>query len=221
MTILDIDALTDFLSRWYAVTDIGLPSSAIDSGVIVPETLKLAWVKIGRLSAGYEEWVRTGNPSPLACQDGLAAPGPLLVRDGIAQVVTENQGNWSIGYKDGDQTIDPPVFTDFLEQEIGGVGFVPLGCNLSDLIITSVLSETVFFGLVSFPSIEELAAECNETIWTGHYYNAVGKGDVFEVPSHQIRTNNEENMLCLYWGGKFSGFLASSSKGRERLKPFL
>jgi hypothetical protein len=221
MTILNIDDLTDFLSRWYAVTDLGLPCGAIDSEAIVPETLRLAWLKIGRLSVGYEEWVRTGNPSPLACQDGFVAPAPLLVRDGISQVVTENQGNWSIGYEEGDQMIDPPVFTDFLEQEIGGVGFVPLGCNLSSLIITSVLAETVFFGSISIPSIEELAAECDNTIWIGQYYNAVGQGDEYEVPSHQIRTNNEENMLGLYWGGKFSGFLASSSKGRERLKPFL
>lgn len=221
MIVSSLDDLTDFLSRWYGGADLSFPSVAIHPDVIVPETLRQTWLQIGGLSVGYDDWLRTGKRSPLACQDGLVAPGALNVRNGIAQVVSENQGNWSIGYKDGIEMVDPPVYSDFLEQEIGGVGFIPLGCNLSELIITSVLTETIFFGALPEADVEEFSAECNHAIWTGHYYNAVGQGETYETPSHQIRTNHDGNLLGLYWEGKFSGFLASSSKGRERLGSLL
>lgn len=221
MTVSDIDELSDFLANWYGVTDLSIPPSAIQADAVVPDILRNAWLKIGRLWVGYDDWVRTGAPSPLACQDGLAAPGRLYVRDGIVQVVSENQGNWGIGYSDGTQLADPPVFSDFLEQEIGGVGFAPLGCNLSDLIITSALTETIFFGAISAENLEAHAAKCDRPIWMGHYYNAVGHGEKYEAPSHQIRTNPQEDLLTLYWDDEFSGFLAHSKESRERLQMFL
>jgi hypothetical protein len=129
--------------------------------------------------------------------------------------------NWAIGYKDGDHASDPEVFSDFLEQEIGGTGFVPLGCRLSSLIITSALTETVFFGVVATNEAKGIADKCDRIVWTGLYYNAVGYGADYEAPSHQIRTNQNEDMLVLYLGDKFSGFVASSANSRKRLDPFL
>lgn len=221
MIISGIDELSSFLSTWYGESDLSIPASAIPPDTVVPKALWDTWLKIGRLWVGYKDWVRIGTPSPLACQDGLAAPGSLYVRDGIAQVVSENQGNWAIGYEVGSKLIDPPMFSDFLEQEIRGVGFAPLGCNLSDLIITSALTETIFFGSTSLEGLEEHAARCDRTVWRSRYYNAVGHGEEYEVPSHQIRTNSQNDMLSLYWDDKFSGFLASSKESRRRLQQLL
>lgn len=218
MLVSNLDELSAFLTKWYAVDDFSFAPEKLPTKVTVPDTLLNTWMSLGRLSIGYDEWLRTGTPSPLACQDGFVAPSILIERGGYVQVVSENQGNWSIGYKQGDQASDPEVFSDFLEQEIGGTGFVALGCNLSDLVITSILTETVFFGSISPEEANVLEAKCDHPVWTGRYYNAVGYGDKYETPSHQLRTNSDENMLALYWDNKFSGFLASSSQGQLRLQ---
>lgn len=220
MVVSNLDELSVFLAKWYGVSDLSLAPEKLLSTSLVPKTLLYAWSTIGRLSVGYDEWRRVGTPSPLACQDGFAAPGFLSKRGGFVQVVEENQGNWAIGYKDGDQATDPEVFSDFLEQEIGGTGFVPLGCKLSELIITTALTETIFFGSTEADKANSNSGKCDSVVWKGHYYNAVGYGDVYEIPSHQIRTNKNEDMLALYWEGKFSGFLASSSESKERLRRF-
>jgi hypothetical protein len=221
MLISNLDDLSGFLEKWYGIADLGLRPEAIPSDIIVPDVLRQFWIRVGRLSVGCGEWLLSGNPSPLACQDGIVAPGELYVREGVAQVVLENQGNWAIGYKSEDQSTDPEVFSDFLEQVQGGTGFVQLGCKLSNLVITSALTETIIFGSLRAKNVKELAANCDQTIWTGHYYNAVGQGSDYEVPSHQIRTNSDQSLLSLYWDGEFSGFVASALNGRENLQPFL
>lgn len=221
MPISNLDDLSAYLTKWYGVSDLGFGPEKLPPDTSVPETLLKTWLSIGSLSRGYAEWLRVGTPSPLACQDGFAAPGTLTKRDGYVQVVLENQGNWAIGYKDGDQASDPEVFSDFLEQEIGGTGFVPLGCRLSNLIITSALTETVIFGAIETNEARGIADKCDRIVWTGHYYNAFGYGADYETPSHQIRTNQDESVLALYWDDEFSGFLASSANGRKRLHRFL
>lgn len=222
MLISNIDDLQSFLSRWYGLNDIGLASGLAEPHPNVPEALAIAWTKLRLLWVGYEEWRRSGYCSPLACQDGLAAPGQLVVRDGYVHVVFENQGNWSIGYKEGDNADDPEVYSNFLELEIGGTGFVPLGCRLSELIITSALTETVFFGSINTKEeANDLAAECDCTIWRGHYHSAIGYGQIYEGPSHTIKTSLDQRLLALFWKDKFSGFLAKSSSGREKLQLLL
>lgn len=220
-TFAGLDDLSALLREWYDLEEVSLAVDKIPADAKVPATLISAWLKIGRLSLGYAEWVSTGHPAPLACQDGFAAPGSLFVRDGIAQVVTENQGNWAIGYRHDDPSPDPDMYSDFIEQEIGGTGFVPMGCRLSDLIVTTVLTETVFFGSVSDGNTNAMAVTCDRVLWTGHYYNAVGQGAAYERPSHQIRTNDDGSLLCLFWDGVFSGFVAERLVARARFQELL
>ena len=223
----DIDDLSGFLAAWYAVDDLAISEKDIPSHAMVPKALRQAWLKLGRLSVGYENWVRTGAPSPLACQDGLAPPGKLLVADGIALVVTENQGNWAIGYEAGTDLPDPPVFSNFLEQEGTAQGFIPVGCTLSNLIITTALTETIMFSVTdslgATPKAEQQkrAASCDHLIWTGHYYNAMGLGPDLEKPSHQIKINPAGDLLCLFFDDRFSGFLANRTESRKLIRQFL
>jgi len=221
LLVSNLEELTVLLTDWYAIGDLSVPTETLPIDSIAANSLVEAWTKLGRLSIGYEQWLREGTPSPLACQDGLAAPSYLVRRNGFVHIVSENQGNWTMCYREEDQAADPEIFSNFLEQEIGGTGYVSLGCKLSDLIITSVLTETVFFGSVPYEKAKTLESACDRHVWTGQYYNAVGFGSDYERPSHQLRANSENNMLALYWNNEFSGFLARANIGKQRFRSIL
>jgi len=220
MLVSNLEELSAFLSDWYATRDLSIPDEMLPTDNIGAIPLVKAWLKLGLLSVGYEQWLQTGTASPLACQDGLTGPGHLARRNGFVHVVSENQGNWTMCYREEDQAVDPEVFSDFLEQEIGGTGYVSVGCKLSKLIITSILAETVFFGSVPNENAKALEVECDRHVWTGRYYNAVGFGSKYEKPSHQFRTNSENDMLALYWNNEFSGFLARANIGQRNFARF-
>lgn len=221
MQISKIVDLTSFLRRWYAISDLSVSPASLQDFDKIPRLLIDAWVSFGQLSIGYDQWCKIGVPSPLACQDGFIASGFLTPKDGFISVVMENQGNWTIGYRENDQASDPEVFSDFLEQEIGGTGFVPTGGKLSELIITSVLTETTLFGAMPTDEAQSLEASCDCELWIGRYYNAVGFGKDYETPSHRIRTNSDQSVLALDWGEGFSGFAAHRGIGRKRLQEFI
>ena len=133
----------------------------------------------------------------------------------MLQIVLENQGNWVIACRDGDDSPDPKVYSNWLEQQFTGTGFVELGCNLSELIITSALTETIFFGAISSDEAQTAEKHCDIKLRVGRYYNAVGYGAEYERPSHTIRTNSSQSMLALDLENEFSGFVASADRGRE------
>ena len=100
-------------------------------------------------------------------------------------------------------------------------GHVPVGARLSRSIITSALNETIFWSREIERSCDGEERFCDEVLWVGHYYNAVGFNGRYEAPSQRIRTNRERTLLALDWQDEYSGFIAdreASRRGWAKLK---
>lgn len=208
--------LSLFLHDWYDVVQPRLALSDCSTPVPVAKPLLDIWGLVGRLTVGSDEWRRIGTRSPLACQDGFAAPQFVRETDGRVDFAFENQGNWSAGYRTDDLSPDPEILSNWIDMEERNAGYVRVGTKLSEFITTIILAETVFFGSESTPSTVMKAQKCDEVIWVGRYYNAVGFGGKYEKPSHRIRTNSERTLLALDWDSKFSGFVADRNLSRNR-----
>lgn len=202
-----IEDLSRFLHMWYGERDgrLALAYLAVDTN-IAPPLLEL-WRRVGRLCRGYDEWVRIGTPSPLACQDGLADPGGTLVKHGLLHFRFENQGNWSMAYRTDDPSRDPLVLSNAIELDVSNAGHVPIGARLSDLLITSALMETVFFACSS-PQGDERTIECSEPLWCGAYYNAPGFDAFDGPPSHRFTTNLDRSLICAEISAGFDPIIA-------------
>lgn len=193
-----IDTIEDasrFLHHWYGEPDgaFSLLQSVSDFRFAAP--LMEFWQRNGRLFHGQQEWIRIGTPSPLACQDRLAGPSTTCLKDGLLHFIFENQGNWSMAYRVDDIAHDPQVLCNSVEYDFPGVGHVPIGAPLSQVLITSALIETVNFAIE--PTRNEgvgWESECSVMLWIGSYHNAPGYYDA--VPSHRFTTNPDRSLLC-------------------------
>jgi hypothetical protein len=215
--IESLSGLSSFLHGWYGEPANGLALPQWKARVKAAPPLAEAWHLFGQLCKGGEAWKETGTCSPLACQDGLAGPNWIRETDGRIDFVFENQGNWSAGYKHADPSPDPDVFSNWAGMMETVSGHVPAGTVLSRFIITSALTETVFFGYRSPAKDEGIRQQlCDEIIWIGHYYNAAAFEGKYAVPSHRIRSNRERTLLALDWHGDYSGFIAKREFSRQR-----
>lgn len=218
--ISDLCLLNRFLDSWYSIVTYSKPKlksteDAIQNELPVPEPLNAIWLSNKKLFKGYTQWLNDGTPSPLACQDALVAPGFLKKIKGNIPIVVENQGNWIMAYKDRDKSEDPKIHSNFMSLENSRLGFLPTGGRLSNLIITSALTETVFFSAVNQERAAIERENCTEELWTGFYYNALGVNG-YEKPSHRIMINKEKTMLALYIHDEFSGFVGDKSLAISR-----
>lgn len=215
--IQTLEDLSLFLHRWYGEDSGALSEQELDFNTSVPASLTKSWHLFGQLFVGNADWFRSGTPSPLACQDAFAAPANMKAVKDIIMVATENQGNWVAGYKAEDSHLDDPeIWSSWMNVwENTGQDYIRIGARLSEFIITISLTETVFFSLDSFDANDDISQQCDVILWEGRYYNAVGIGDRYTKPSHRIRSNASQTLLCFDSDGEFSNFAGSAMIARE------
>jgi len=133
--------LFEFLYQWHRAWpgELGLPEHIIPEEV--PGVLRRAYSAIGMLTRRESEF----NPGPqrgrpLGTQDELFEPEELKVENGLIRIVCENQAVWSCFVPPGED--DPEVFSD-----ARGGKPAPIGCKLSEFLITFCLQETVMSGV--------------------------------------------------------------------------
>jgi hypothetical protein len=134
------DDLFEFLYQGHRAWpgELGLPEHIIPEEV--PGGLRRAYSAIGLLTRRESQF----NPGsqrrrPLGTQDALVEPEELKLENGLLRIVYENQGVWSYFVPPGED--DPEVFSD-----IRGGKPAPIGCRLSDFLITFCLQETIMSG---------------------------------------------------------------------------
>lgn len=167
------------------------------------------------LFQGHDRWMKDGTPGPLAAQDALISSDYFLPKDGFVPLVFENQGCWAHFMKDDDISNDPDVYSNWLADAEGIYENVPMGCKLSELIITSALTETIMFAETGSVILDQ---NCNLLIWSGRYYSAEGVKPEYDAPSHYIFSNANHTKLALFFGKEYSGFTVDRFVGRDRLR---
>lgn len=212
-----IAELSIFLHDWYGECQGGLAVDDVEPAHPVAPPLMEMWQRLGRLCAGYDAWVRVGNPSPLACQDGLASPTGTRVRDGLVHFLFENQGNWSMAYRADDRSPDAEILSDIYELYSTGAGYQPTGTTLSLLLITSALTETAFFGSDPSNNVSgDLGASCTTPLWTGAYY-PIDSFDTDNNPApHCFSVNSDRTLLRADIDVGFGHIVANRNLARKR-----
>jgi hypothetical protein len=181
--------LFEFLYQWYRAWpgELGLPDHVIPEGV--PRVLREIYSAIGVLTRRESQF----NPGlqegpPLGTQDELLEPEKLKLENGLFRIARENQDVWSCFVPPGED--DPEVLSD-----AGGGGPAPIGCKLSEFLITLCLQETVMSGVgkhaVTIEGDEGRYLKFASTpVWLGRKW-VYGDGD------HEFCADPGAELLCM------------------------
>lgn len=166
--------------------ELGLPEASIPADV--PGVLRRTYAAIGLLTRSESRF----NPDspyerPLGTQDCLLEPEELKLKDGLYDFAWENQGNWTC-YAQSNQD-DPEAMTNAAEP--GSTGAIrPIGCKLSDFLITLCLQETVLSGWSRSPDEDQYYQDrASVSLWVGKW--------VYDDLEYEFRTDPEGEFLYM------------------------